>query len=86
MAQKKSVNTTKSIKKDKPNDRQIDDIAIKTGKALRKRGRVRVAIPKSGGEKQIECGINGYNYVIRRGETVDIPVAVYDLLKTAKIV
>ena len=87
MAAPKKVNTTKSIKKEELNDKKIDNIAKKTGEVLAKQGKLRVSIPKieGSGETHIECAINGYNYIIKRGVGVEIPVEVYDVLKNAQI-
>lgn len=84
--EKMKVNTTENIKH-KISDKQIDEIAKKTGDTLGKQERIKVRIPSVPGETApIECCINGYNYIIRRGQTVELPHSVVELLTNAGIV
>ncbi|MEX1308686.1 MAG: hypothetical protein AB1Z19_09170 [Eubacteriales bacterium] len=81
-APKKTVNTTESL-----NDKAIDAIAENTGKALKEENKVQVIIPKVDGESDtVECCINGYNYVIKKGVSVALPKSVVSVLKNAGLV
>ncbi len=60
----------------------------KTGEALQKEKKIPVYIPnmEGSGEGQVECCINGYTFVIKRGENVKVPKSVARLLKNAGII
>jgi len=78
------INTTKEPKG--LSDKQMDDITKNTGKTLAGEEKVNLIIPKLDGESDyVECGINGYNYVIKKGEMVSVPRSVVDVLRNAKI-
>lgn len=80
------VNTTKTVKEGLT-DRAIDWIASQSGNKLKQAEKVRVRIPKMPGEDEVvECCINGYVFVIQRGQTMELPSPVVDLLATAGIV
>lgn len=79
---KKTVNTTVSM-----TDKQIDAIAENTGLVLKEEAKVQVMIPKVDGESDtVECCINGYNYVIKKGASVALPKSVVGVLKHAGLV
>ncbi|MDL2220082.1 hypothetical protein LJC55_00215 [Eubacteriales bacterium OttesenSCG-928-N14] len=81
------VNTTSSIKSTGMSEKQIDALAQQTGKEIAEGPKVKVRIPELPGEIQpVECCINGYNYIICRGQTVELPEAVVQLLSNAGIV
>ena len=78
----KTVNTTESL-----SDKAIDAIAEKTGNDLKEEPKVRLMIPKTEGESDtVECCINGYNYVIKKGASVALPKSVVSVLKNAKLI
>ena len=80
------VNTTKNIK-NSLTDSAIDRIASQSGSKLQQAEKVRVRIPRMPGEDEVvECCINGYVFVIKRGQSVELPSPVVDLLATAGIV
>ncbi len=83
-----TVNTTKSASKG-ISQQQIDEIAKVTGKYLGDEAKVLVRIPAVPGAQDdayVECCINGYNYIIKRGESVKVPVSIAELLQNAGIV
>ena len=81
-ASKRAVNTTENL-----SDKAIDAIAEKTGLALKEETKVVVMIPKTDGESDtVECCINGYNYVIKKGVSVALPKSVVSVLKNAGLV
>lgn len=81
-AVKKTVNTTESL-----SDKAIDAIALETGLALKEEPKVQVLIPQISGESDtVECCINGYNYVIKKGVSVALPKSVAAVLKNAGLV
>jgi len=58
-----------------------------TKSALNKQGRVKLNIPAVPGEgEQVEVCINGYWTVIRRGDDVEVPHSVAEVLRQANIV
>lgn len=80
-----NVNTTQSL--GMTEDERIDAITAKSAEKLKKEPRVKVRIPKLPGDDQVvECCLNGYNFIIRRGETVELPEPVVLLLENAGIV
>ena len=76
------LNTTESL-----TDQAIDAIAERTGRTLNAETKVQVMIPKIDGEPDaVECCINGYNYVIKKGMSVSLPKSVVSVLKNAGLV
>ncbi len=66
--------------------KQIDAIAEQTGADLKAEPTVNLIIPKLEGESDtVECCINGYNYVIKKGEMVKVPRSVADVLRHAGV-
>lgn len=67
-------------------DGTLDAEARRWGKVYGAEPKVRIKIPKDPLNKQDEtvpvC-LNGYNYLIRRGEAVDVPKTVADVLTEA---
>ncbi len=83
-----TINTTESTNKG-ISQKEIDEISKKTGKYLEGQEKVMVRIPAIPGTQDdtyVECCINGYNYIIKRGESVSIPAAIAELLKNAGII
>jgi len=87
---KQNINKTKSKETKQVSlltDKQMDDISSATGKALNGEAKVQVLIPKVEGESDtVEVSINGYNYVIKKGEMVALPISVVHVLKNAQLV
>ncbi len=82
----KNINTTKSMNKSL-SEKEMEEMTRITGEKLKNERKLAVAVPytEGSGEKFIECGINGYNYIIKRGTTVELPQSLYDILKTAGV-
>lgn len=83
---KTNINTTKSIK-NTPTDTDLDRMAVDSGEEIARQPKRQVRIPVlPGGDAVVECCINGYNYMIKRGESVALPEPVVELLANAGIV
>ena len=75
MAKKESVMMT---------DAQMDAMSEDTGKKLRKSDKVRIKIPVdplNKSDKVVTVCINGHLYRINRGETVEVPAVVAEVLE-----
>ena len=59
---------------------EIDAAAENTGKTLAKQEKVAVMIAPTPGEKMFKCIINGYSYAFPRGEMVEVPKSVANLI------
>lgn len=65
----------------------MDALSARCGEKLAGYPKVRVRIPLAPGEGDtVECAINGYNFIIKRGVTVELPEPVVDLLSNAGVV
>lgn len=67
-------------------DKELDDITKKTGDKLRETDKVKIKIPVDKMNKQedtVVVGINGFNYLIKKGETVEVPQEVARILEEA---
>ena len=65
-------------------DRQIDSEFARTPGALAAYPRRKVTIPLSGpGEDAVELGYNGRMFVVRRGEQVELPEPLCEVLESA---
>ncbi|MDP2891588.1 MAG: hypothetical protein Q8O09_00425 [Bacillota bacterium] len=85
----KTVNTTKGIKETSMSDKDMDMISARAGEILGKSKKATVHIPHSEGkyeDETVECCINGYNYIIKRGRTVKVPLPILEILKNAHII
>lgn len=70
-------------------EEEMERQAKETGTILAGEPKVRVKIPAdplNKGEQTVPVGINGYFYYIRRGETVEVPQTVADLLERAQYI
>lgn len=70
-------------------DAMIDDMAKKFGKELAKQPKVNIRIPKdplNPKDDSVPVGVNGYYFVIKRGEYVDVPQTVADILREANYI
>lgn len=80
MAKKESVIMT---------DAQMDAMADNIGNNLRKSDKVRIKIPidpMNKSDKVVPVCINGHLYRINRGETVEVPVVVAEVLEQSEYI
>lgn len=66
--------------------RLLDPETEKVAKALAAQPKVRVRIPKNElneDDRVVPVSVNGYNYFINRGESVEVPQTVAELLEGA---
>jgi len=81
-SEKQKINTTETL-----NDKAMDAITEMTGVVLRTENKVKVMIPRVEGESDtVECCINGYNYVIKKGVSLNLPKSVVSVLKNSGLV
>lgn len=67
-------------------EKQLLDAAENTGRLLAQQPRVRVRIPLNPlneDDMMVPVCVNGYNYFLKRGETVEVPKTVADILEQA---
>ena len=82
-----NVNTTKSLGKKILTEAEMDALSARCGEKLAGYPKVRVRIPLAPGEGDtVECAINGYNFIIKRGVTVELPEPGVDLWSNAGVV
>ena len=70
-------------------DADLDAQARSTGAVLAKEKKVRIEIPedhKNPMNRVVPVCINGYLYYINRGETVEVPETVADILSQAQYI
>lgn len=70
-------------------DRDIDNVAKETGAALKVEDKVKIKIPLDKNNKEdlvVPVCINGYVYQIKRGERVEVPQTVADILEEANYI
>ena len=73
-----------AIKKKAPSEAEIDAEAKQVGETLKKGGKVRIKIPVdklNESDKTVPVCINGHLYRIKRGETVEVPDVVAEVLE-----
>lgn len=73
-------------KETKITEKEIDEIAVKTGKEANKEAKVRIRIPLdklNPKDLVVPVVINGYVWQINRGEAVEVPQTVADILAEA---
>lgn len=61
--------------------------SIQTGEELKKEAKITITIPKSElnpHEMNVPVTVNGWTYNIKRGERVEVPMTVFNILKEAK--
>ena len=78
-----------NVKNDTMTDAQLDAQASQWGTVYGKEPKVRIKIPMnplSKEDKVVPVCINGYNYMINRGETVEVPETVAQILEEAKYI
>lgn len=87
MANKKTENIVNTDYKKTENADMIGEIVAKeTGEALSKTDKVRIRIPADKLNKEdvvVPVCVNGYLYKIKRGEWVEVPQVVADILEKA---
>lgn len=84
-----NMNTTKGIASPGMSEEEIDLVSTKAGEELAKAEKVALHIPLTEGNKDdetVECCINGYNYIIKRGQTVKVPLPIVEILKSAGLI
>lgn len=75
-----------AIKKKAPSEAEIDAEAKQVGETLKKGGMVRIKIPVdrlNESDTTVPVCVNGHLYRIKRGETVEVPEVVADILEEA---
>ena len=87
------IETQETIEAQKETKQASKDLLIKdalsTGEKLKKQTKKTITVPRSEmnqGDDYVVVAINGYKYKIKRGQEVEIPEAVYKLLKNAKYI
>lgn len=82
------VNTTKNTlaKDGRITDTQIDEIAKNAGEWINESKKIHLLLPLVDGEDSaVECCINGYNLILQRGVSLEVPEPVVELLRQAGI-
>ena len=72
-----------------PSDQEIEVLAQNTGAVLKKEKKVRIKIPlnrKNPADCVVPVGINGYFYYINRGQSVEVPESVAQILSEAQYI
>ena len=70
-------------------DQEIEELALGTGAALKKEKKVRIKIPlnrKNPADCVVPVGVNGYLYYINRGQSVEVPESVAEILTEAQYI
>ena len=81
------VNTTKTVKSEVYLDSQLDSMAKKMGKALAKEPFDEIVIPEAAGaDNTVECCLNGYTYVMKRGVKLKLPLPIISLLQNSGVI
>ncbi len=81
------VNTTNGETKNRAMSmHEIDRAFEGVAGALKKAPRVRIKLPLTGsGDEVVELGYNGRMFLIRRGETVELPTPLVEVLERAGV-
>ena len=74
--------------------KEVDNVtlrndSIQTGAELKKEEKITITIPKSEinpHEMNVPVTVNGWTYNIKRGERVEVPMTVFNILKEAKYI
>ena len=85
----KEVKETKKRTKKEITEKDIITEANETAEKLSKNGKVKIKIPVdqlNPKDLMVPVVINGYQYLIKRGETVEVPEAVVKILEEAKYI
>ena len=83
------VKETKKRTEKEITEKDIITEANETAEKLSKNGKVRIKIPVdqlNPKDLMVPVVINGYQYLIKRGETVEVPEAVVKILEEAKYI
>lgn len=83
------VKETKKRTKKEITEKDIITEANETAEKLSKNGKVKIKIPVdqlNPKDLMVPVVINGYQYLIKRGETVEVPEAVVKILEEAKYI
>jgi len=84
MSTKENKNVTETA--EKLTDAQLDYLAKAAGEEIKKLPKVKIRIPKdplNPKDEVVPVCINGYIWQIKRGETVEVPKPVADILADA---
>ena len=72
--------------KEAPTEKQLDAAAQEAGNEIKEAALVKIKLPKiEGAQDPQEVIINGYMWRIKRGEEVEVPEGVVEVLKNADI-
>lgn len=79
------VNTTETLTMNKAmTQEEIDNLTKKTGEILSQQKKIKIKLPLINPKDDVvEVGINGYVYRIKRGESVEVPESVAEVLEHA---
>lgn len=67
----------------------LEKEALSVGAVLGKENKITIVVPKSElnpKDKMVPVTINGFTYQIKRGDRVEVPMTVYEILKEAKYI
>lgn len=80
-----NVNTTETTNENRAmTQEQIDAIANKMGEELKKAEKIKVKLPIiDKNDLVVEVCLNGYNVLIKRGELVELPKPIVEILEHA---
>lgn len=70
-------------------EKDIKEVAMSTKEQLDKEKKITISIPKSELnplDVTVPVAINGYAYIIKRGEEVEVPMSIYKILKESKYI
>lgn len=73
----------------KLSDKEIDKMAEDFGEILNKEPKVTIKIPfdsKNPSDTTVPVGLNGYIYYIKRGQKVEVPETIANILEEAKYI
>ncbi len=73
----------------KLSDKEIDKMAEDFGEILNKENKVTIKIPfdgKNPSDTTVPVGLNGYIYYIKRGQKVEVPETIANILEEAKYI
>lgn len=82
------VNTTGEMRQTRAmSTYEIDRAFLRVAGTLKKAPHARVRIPALGsGDEVVELGYNGRMFLIKRGEAVDLPLPLIEVLERAQII
>ncbi len=83
-----NINTSESMKKPRISDAEIDKMTKQFGNLLNDFPKVTIRLPKDplDDSEVKEVCLNGYVYLIKRGETVEVPEPIAEILINAGLI